>query len=260
MHQKAVISPERLSARPRDRGADVARGDARRLARKITDELGVAIAKGEYLSGEPLTGSVVAQRFGVSRGLACEAINSLVRRRLARRDDHRRALVVGLSLETFIDLFNSRALLLALATRHFARAGTAVDKSSLRAAVVDLARYAEAAQCDPIKFAESTGALGRLIYRNCGSPALSKLISHQVDGSAWGTLWRQVPLDYTGLARRREAATIYGEISDAIQRRDANAAERLMRSALMRSRAAAVASLSQAKLSAADDRKALMRA
>ena len=234
-----------------------ARRRVRTLPQQIADDLGAAIVRGDYAPGERLVETAIAERYGVSRGPVREAIRALAQRGLAVFFARRGAFVVELSLDSFIDLFNTRSVLLGLAARYFATVATSEATADLEAAVAQVRRHAEADDYDPIAFAMEVGQISVHIHRHCGSPSLSKLISHQIDGSAWGTLWRQEPLDFATRERRREAARLYTELCETIRRRDADAAERLMRALLMRSRMFAVEHLSKTRSESFDHRRLL---
>jgi hypothetical protein len=68
-----------------------------------------------------------------------------------------------------------------------------------------------------------------VMARHCGSVAVAKLLSHQLRDSAWGTVWRQLPLDYTTPARRREIAARYRQRLAVIEARDGDGAEAITR-------------------------------
>jgi DNA-binding GntR family transcriptional regulator len=242
---------------PLNDDARPAAAKVRTLPEQIADDLGSAIARGEFKSGERLRETEIATRYGVSRGPVREAIRALAQRGLAVFEPRRGAHVVELDLHAVIDLFNTRAVLLGLAARYFAAVGTSEAKSSLAQAMQRLAALGAAADTDPIRFATAAGGIGVVIARNCGSRSLGSLIEHQIDASAWGTLWRHEPLDYMTRERRLAATADYSELCRAIDERKGERAEKVMRRIMVRAQENAVATLSLLRGEDFDERRLL---
>ena len=233
------------------------RAKVRTLPEQIADDLGAAIAKGELKGGERLREVEIAARYNVSRGPVREAIRALAQRGLAVFYPRRGAFVVELSLNTLIDLFNTRAVLLGLAARYFATVGSAEAKERLAHAIASLRRLGEAPDCDPIAFAIETGRVGAVIFRNCGSHSLSSLIEHQIDASVWGTLWRHEVLDFLTRERRLSAVGDYTVLREAIEQRDGDRADLVMRRIVTTARENAIAALSRIRAETYDERRLL---
>ena len=217
----------------------------RSLPEQIADDLGAAIAGGGLRGGERLLEVAVAQRYGVSRGPAREALRLLAARGLAVLYPRRGAFVVEVSLDSLIDLFNTRAELMGLATRHFAAHASDAACGEIKASVAELAHISKAAETDSLAFTAVTSRISGLISGHCGSEWLCRLIEHQNDSSAWRSLWQSGRIDFVTLDRRREAAADYRTMADAIERRDTAVAEACMRHLVMRSKESALAALSR---------------
>jgi DNA-binding GntR family transcriptional regulator len=217
----------------------------RTLPEQIADDLGAAIARGDFAGGERLLELGIAQRYGVSRGPVREALRLLALRGLAVLYPRRGAFVVEVSLDSLVDLFNTRAVLMGLATRYFAIMATEEVREELKEALAELSRVSKAAETDSLAFIGVTTRIGILITRNCGSESLSRLIEHQNDSSAWRSLWQSGRIDFETRERRREGATDYQRMGEAIERHDGAAAEAGMRHLVMRARESAVAALSR---------------
>ena len=114
------------------------------LPEQIADDLGAAIARGDFAGGERLLEVAIAERYGVSRGPAREALRLLASRGLAVLYPRRGAFVVEVSLDSLIDLFNTRGELMGLATRHFAEIASDEARKDLKAAVLELVRVSKA--------------------------------------------------------------------------------------------------------------------
>lgn len=227
------------------------------LPERIADDLGSAIARGEFTAGERLREQEIAERFGVSRGPAREAIRALAQRGLAIFYPRRGAYVVDLSIDAVIDLFNTRAVLLGLAARYFAAMAELEPRTKLNDATARLEALGAEVGTDPIKFARAAGRIGAIIAQHCGSPSLGRLLHSQVDSSAWGTIWRHEMLDYVTRERRLIAASDYVDLAKAIARGDGANAETAMRRIMLRSQTNAVAVLSGARGETFDERRLL---
>lgn len=231
---------------------------AQTLPERIADELGSAVARGEYLGGERLREQEVAERFGVSRGPAREAIRALAQRGLAEFTPRRGAFVVDLGIDGVIDLFNTRAVLLGLAARYFASMAALDARARLTKRIAALEELGREPDADPIRFAVAAGRIGSVIARHCGSPSLGRLIQTQIDSSAWGTIWRHEPIDFQTRERRLICAADYQELHRAITRGEGAHAETVMRRILLRSQNSAVAVLSRARGEDYDERRLLI--
>ena len=228
------------------------------LPERIADDLGSAIARGEIKSGERLREQEIAERHGVSRGPAREAIRALAQRGLAEFTPRRGAFVVDLSIDAVIDLFNTRAVLLGLAARYFASMATLDARARLTKATAALEALGREPDADPIAFAVAAGRLGSIIARHCGSVSLGRLLQTQIDSSAWGTIWRHEPLDYTTRERRLVAAADYSELHRAVALAEGAHAETVMRRIMLRAQHSAVAVLSAARGETFDERRLLI--
>lgn len=227
----------------------------RTLPEQIADDLGAAIARGDFAGGERLVELDIASRYGVSRGPIREALRLLALRGLAELYPRRGAFVIEVSLDSLVDLFNVRAVLMGLATRYFAIMAADEVRDRLKEALAELERVGKAVDTDPLDFTHVTSRISALISRNCGSESLSHLIEHQNESSAWRSLWQSGRLDFQTPERRREATADYLRMGDAIERKDGSAAEAGMRHLIMRARESAVAALARIRGEAYDVRR-----
>lgn len=227
----------------------------RTLPEQIADDLGAAIARGDFGGGERLLEIEIAARYGVSRGPVREALRLLALRGFAVLYPRRGAFVIEVSLDSLVDLFNMRAVLMGLASRYFAIMASDEARGQLKDALKELDRVGKAADTDSFGFIAVTTRIGGIITRNCGSEALSRLIEHQNDSSAWRSLWQTGRIDFETRERRREAAADYLRFGDAIEERDGAEAEAGMRHLVMRARESAVAALSRMRGETYDKRR-----
>jgi DNA-binding GntR family transcriptional regulator len=242
-----------------DTGGRVAwhRTAVRTLPEQIADDLGAAIARAEFPKGERLLEQEIAKRYGVSRGPVREALRILAQRGLAVLYPRRGAFVVEVSLDGLVDLFNTRAVLMGLAARYFAVMGSAEARARLNEDLAQLTVVGKAEDSDAAAFIRVTSRISVLISRNCGSESLGRLIEHQNESSAWGSLWQSGHIDFGTRERRQTAATDYVTMGEAIERRDGADAEAVMRHLIMISRENAVAALARSRGETYDARRML---
>jgi DNA-binding GntR family transcriptional regulator len=238
-------------------GAASHRAAVRTLPEQIADDLGAAIARGEFAGGERLLEQEIAKRYGVSRGPVREALRILAQRGLAVLYARRGAFVVEVSLDSLVDLFNTRAVLMGLAARYFAVMATDEARVKLGEALEQLRSVSKAEDTDPVSFVRATSRVGLLIARNCGSDSLGRLIEHQNDSSAWGSLWQSGRIDFGTRERRLTATGDYLQMGEAIEHRDGAQAEAVMRHMVMTSRESAVAALAKSRGETYDARRML---
>ncbi len=229
----------------------------RTLPEQIADDLGAAIARGKFAGGDRLLEQDIATRYGVSRGPVREALRILTQRGLAVLYPRRGAFVVEISLDTLVDLFNMRAVLMGLAARYFAVLAADEVRGELKSALEQLRLASKSEHTDPVSFISCTSRISVLISRNCGSQALSVLIDHQNEYSAWGSLWQSGRIDFATKGRRLAGTGDYISLGEAIEGRDGARAEAMMRHMIMTSRENAVAALAEVRGETYDSRRLL---
>jgi DNA-binding GntR family transcriptional regulator len=217
---------------------------ARTIPEQIADHLGIAILNGEYKGGERISEQEVATLYASSRGPVREAIRALEKRGLVELFPRRGAWVVDITLDAIADIFNIRAALLGLAARNVAARSDAPDAiAEMLGHTADLRAQAAIDDVDPVAFALAVGRTGGIMYRQCATPQLIRMLRDQNQGSLWGLIWRERPLDFFTSERRRETAQDWSDIATAIAARDGARAERMVRKALYDSRDGAMATL-----------------
>lgn len=229
----------------------------RTLPEQIADDIGAGIARGEYAGGDRLLEQEIAAHYGVSRGPVREALRMLSERGLAVIYPRRGAFVVEVSLDSLVDLFNTRAVLIGLAARYFAVLATDEARASLSDALNRLQSASLADDTDALSFVRATSRVGLIITRSCGSASLGRLLEHQSDSSAWGAVWQSGRFDFVTRERRLAATAQYLEMGEAIEARDGARAEAIMRLMVMTSRENAVAALAEARGQSFDARRLL---
>jgi DNA-binding GntR family transcriptional regulator len=105
------------------------------LADQAFENLAESIVRGQFSPGAPLSELEIAEKFGISRAPAREAIYRLEARGLVRRSRHHGARVVDLSTEDLRELFQVREALEGMACRLAAEAMTAAELDELTASL-----------------------------------------------------------------------------------------------------------------------------
>jgi len=224
----------------------------RTLARRIADDLGVAIVDGELADGTRIREQDLASRYGASRSPVREAIALLDRRGLVRSEPRRGTYVVGQSLDVIADLFNMRAALIGLAVRYIARRRDPDALAQLGEAIAAVAAAAERPSISALAFAHLGAHAVDVIVRRCGAPRLIRMLSDHASHSGWGMIWRKRALDFETPERRRRYALQWVRVGELIDASADQEAELLLRQMMFESRDQVLAAIARAHGSAAD--------
>lgn len=214
----------------------------RTIPEQIADHLAVQIIRGEYGDGEHIPEQKVASLFGVSHGPVREAIRALSKRGLVEFLPRRGAFVIEVTPNTVADIFNIRAVLLALASHSLAMLPQKPEQQ-LAEQIVHVRALASNRNADPVSFAQALGRTGRIIYDSCGNVHLTRVLREEAESSLWGHLWREHTLDFLTPKRRNVAAADWAAIVEAILDGDGVRAAKITRKALFDSRDAAIEAL-----------------
>ena len=216
----------------------------------------MAILRGNYREGERIGEQEMAELYGVSRGPVREAIRVLQSRGMVAFEARRGAFAIGISLDLIADLFNTRAALLGMAGRCFARvAPTGLDQLSDRLA--RLRAIAPMDESDPIEFAQAVGWVGASIYNHCGNATLTRMLREQGETSLWGFIWQERPLDYFTVERRTSCISDYRAAESAVRRGNEAETEARLRKLIFDSRDSVLNTLLEARGGAVDPTKFL---
>jgi DNA-binding GntR family transcriptional regulator len=229
----------------------------RTIPEQIADHVGNAIINGEYPDGERIREQELATLYNVSRGPVREAIRVLEQRGLVNFFPRRGAYVVGVTLDTIVELFNTRAVLMGLAARDLARRRNAQPLADLQAGIAQLRELAES-RSTAERFTRASARIGGLVIANCGNLYLARLLRHQVDYTLWGFIWRDRPLDFFTPSRQQSVVREWQALAAAIAAGKDQDAERAQRRVFFNSRDAAIATLQKTR-SAKIDRAQLIK-
>lgn len=182
-----------------------------------------AIWSGELRPGERVAESVMAARFGVGRGPLREALRSLEGRRLLERTPFSGVRVVKLSNHELEQLLITREALEGMAARQAAEVMTLPQIRQIR----ELLARLRAADDPDAYFARKTpdSDFHTLIIKGSGNPWLADILCR--DMYSLLNIYRYGTSRDPG--RLAESRDQHDAVVDAIEKRDPDLAERLMR-------------------------------
>ena len=206
--------------------------DSRTLTEQVFEEIFDLILTGELPLGGVINEANLAQRFAVSRGPVREAVQRLQGLKLVTREPHMRAHVVMLSKKDVLDIFQLREaaerMACRLATQHMPDAEIAQLISDLEST-----RKRGIGGGDPEGGSPATPAFFDFharIARGSGNARIAHLLCNEL-----GHLLRIYRFrSGSKPGRRGRAFDEHWQIAKAIQTRDPDLAESLMRSHVSR--------------------------
>jgi DNA-binding GntR family transcriptional regulator len=186
---------------------------------RIATQLRSGIVTGRLPPGQALREVEIARQLGVSRGPVREAFQRLIQEGLLEAHPARGVFVPQLTADDIADLYLARSAVETTAAQLLARSGTPESLGALAAALAEL----ESAPADDWnELARLDLHLHEVLVRSTGSKRLARM---------FGTLAAETQLCMVALESYPERAglvTEHAEIVQAIQRRDAAAATRLL--------------------------------
>lgn len=194
----------------------------RNLADQIYEVLETAILNGEFLPGEEMPESAIAERLGVSATPVREAINRLTADGLVIKETNKRPRVIELSEKEIHDLYDVRLALEALGIATAAAASTPQDIRDLRALQTDGEAYFATGQVS--LYRQYDREFHDAILRISGNALLMEFmarIKKRVTLCASSTV--QMP------GMREQAVQQHHDMIDLLERHDAHGAEKLMK-------------------------------
>lgn len=207
-------------------------GETRTLADRVFEQIQTAIVKGDIPPGSKITEPGLAKEYGISRGPLREAIRRLEGRRLIKRIPHVGARVVSLSFEELLDIYDVREAMEGMACRLAARNMTSEEIASLRAL---LARHEETAELqEGVAYYQKEGDLDFHFRIVLGSK--NEKLTELLCGELYH-LVRMYRYQFSASSSRpKRAFEEHHRIVDAIEQRDEELAEMLMRRHISASR------------------------
>jgi len=192
------------------------------VANQLAAELSKRVLEGRYLPGANLREIPLAAEFGVSRGSIREALRILERDGVVRIEPHRGASVIRLSTDELIEIYQVRTVLLGLAMALCCTRCTDVDVAWLVRRLGEM----KAAGRHPDELAGALHAsisaeMALYIVGHAGNERLARLLTQMSAQIA-----RYTRLGLSSAQRRAQSLGTWGDVVDAMRRRDAADAER----------------------------------
>jgi len=199
---------------------------------KVLERIGHSILSGEFEPGERLTETDLAQRFGVSRSPLREALLRLEERQLIERVPFSGMRVVSLDDRTVDELYEIRGALEGLACRRAAAVITPGQIAELRGVLAQRSTALRSARDGDARQQPTIQDFHILIARISGNRELERMLT--------GDIWHYMRAQYRRWARARERMDLghaeHLRIVDALEARDGELAEILMRRHIVASR------------------------
>ena len=199
--------------------------ESRTLADRVCEQIVTAIVVGDIPPGQKISEPELARTYGISRGPLREAMRKLEALRLVERKPHVGARVVKLSAKELIEIYRVREALEGMACRLAAEFMPQAEIDSLR----DLLNEHEQSidQLDGRSYFQKEGDLDfhyRIVYGSKNSKLLEFL------GGDLYHLVRMYRYQFSvSSSRPKRALKEHRQIIDAIESRDPELAEMLMR-------------------------------
>jgi DNA-binding GntR family transcriptional regulator len=204
---------------------DAGRRSSGTLAERLFDDLLLAITRGELAPGSKISEPALARRYGVSRGPLREALNRLQERKLITRLANQGARVVEQTPQALSDLFVVREALEGMAVRQATMRCSAADLDALHETIVRFEAQLETIPEEDPHMDVPDRDFHFLIAQISQNPYLVSLLCAELDPLL------RVFRTNTGYpkVKRREAAEEHKQILAAMENKDAEFAEMLMR-------------------------------
>ena len=212
------------------------------LRQQVLDGLRQAIIDGRLAPGARLTERELTEMMGVSRTVVREALRQLETEGLVAIIPNKGPVVRELTLNEAKDLYHIRAVLEGLAARLFIENADAADLKKLADALAVVIKAYD--KGDAQEVLETKNHFYDVLYEGAKSETLGSMLA-TLHARIWR--WRALGLTHPGRSsdRSQESVRNLREMLAAIERRDADAAERITREEANRAGAEIVRLLEQ---------------
>ncbi len=209
---------------------------------RLLEGIGQSILTGEFPPGSRLTEASLAERFGVSRAPLREALLRLEERQLIERVPFSGMRVAPLSPETIDELYEIREVLEGLACRRAAAIITIEQIGELRRGLAERAHILRDDRGSDNRQQPTINDFHKRLAAISGNRELERLLN--------GDIWHYLRAQYRRWGRPAERPEIglaeHGRIVDALEARDPELAELLMRRHVVAARQALIAARAEA--------------
>jgi DNA-binding GntR family transcriptional regulator len=217
-------TPTAAAPRKKVRAAPLAAADGGGPTQRIVDSITAAIVERRLMPGTKLVEQQIADIFGVSRTLVRQALNQLSRDRLVTLEPARGAFVAKPSVQEARQVFEVRAMLEAAMVRQLCAVVTDAQIAELRQHV--RAEAAAVARTDVSGRTRLLADFHVVLARMLGNQVLAELLEDLLTRSSL------IALMYQSSHSAEHSQEEHVAIVDALERRDARAAVRLLESHL----------------------------
>jgi len=201
---------------------------ARSLPEQLAERLLTEVLAGHLRPGDRLKEEELAQKHAVSRATVREALITLTKQGHVVRVPRFGARIAEFSREDVADLFELRAVLLAVAAGRCARTGEAARVAELDALVSRLEAMAADPATDPQAFAAQSIRAQTFLVTWCGNRHLPGVYERLASMGAW-QLIRGRATSFRTMEQRQESAADWRRLAGHIAKGDAEASERAAR-------------------------------
>jgi DNA-binding GntR family transcriptional regulator len=218
------------------------RGDKARmrpltLPEQIANEIGQEILDGQYQPGDPLREQDLSDSYQVSRGPIREALRLLEMDGVVQILPNKGAQITRLTVQEVADIFEIRAALIAVS---MARICAEINDALIDQATALVARMREVA-ADPeagAHFARLSHQMSVMLMSASPNTRLSEMLLSLARQTV-----RYTRLGLGTVERRHRSAELWGDLVEAMSRRDALQASGLAQTLILESRDAAITAL-----------------
>jgi len=222
--------------------------ESRTLADRVCAQIVTAIVKGDIPPGHKISEPELARTYGISRGPLREAIRRLEGLRLVERKPHIGARVVQLSAKELVEIYRVREALEGMACRQAAEVMTQAEIDELRGLLDEHER--SVTEREGRSYFQKEGDLD-FHYRIVLGSKNAKLL--ELLGSDLYHLVRMYRYQFSvSSSRPKRALKEHRQIVDAIEARDPELAEMLMRRHISAARLNIEEKLTQTNISTGD--------
>jgi len=226
MPRKPASAPLRLVDAPRTAGASGGSGGSGAGAHaasstdQIVDSITTAIVERRLMPGTRLVEQQIADVFAVSRTVVRQALNQLSRDRLVTLEPARGAIVAMPSVEEARQVFDVRRMVEGGMVRQLAQQITDAQVAELRGHLKD--ERGAVARVDVSGRTRLLADFHVILARMLGNDVLAELVADLLSRS------QLIALMYQSAHSAEHSQTEHVQIVEALERRDARAAVRLM--------------------------------
>ena len=217
-------SPHVAAQRRKPRAGALAAGDGAPTTQRIVDSITTAIVERRLMPGTKLVEQQIADIFGVSRTLVRQALNQLSRDRLVTLEPARGAFVAKPSVQEARQVFEVRTMLEAAMLRQLCASIDDTQIAELRQHLK--AEAAAVARTDVYGRTRLLADFHVVLARMLGNQVLAELLEDLLTRSSL------IALMYQSSHSAEHSQEEHVAIVDALEKRDARAAVRLLESHL----------------------------